>query len=236
MFHGPNAGRLLEAWSQPSGGHRTVTVSWWPSSKIPQHWFVTCDLHSVWFCIVVAKCSEMGSVSVSIYQKIPTGCGAGRLMGSSQPRAWKAHEIFAFARFRLRRARFACFQKPSRWLCVRLWRSSCMHRFSKSLSNNGRVRASRNCLVSSTWHCQDVAKDQSSSARSWAFFLASSYWAAVLANKILSLPTSRAFCVWSFWRMFLLIGGEQEEAPKNIREACEPLLLPSYETARDAGL
>ena len=25
--------------------------------------------------------------------------------------------------------------------------------------------------------------------------------------------------------MFLLIGGEQEEAPKNIREACEPLLL-----------
>ena len=47
MFHGPNAGRLLEAWSQPSGGHRTVTVSWWPSSKIPQHWFVTLDLHSV---------------------------------------------------------------------------------------------------------------------------------------------------------------------------------------------
>ena len=53
------------------------------------------------------------------------------------------------------------------------------------LSNNRKVCASGNCLLSSTWHCQDVAKDQGSSARSWAFFLASSYWAAALANKIL---------------------------------------------------
>lgn len=172
-------------------------------------------------CVMVAKCNKMERVSVSIYQKIPTVLVDSRGIPNLE------HG---------KHMRFSYFQKPSRWLCVRLWRSSCMHRFSKSLSNNGRVRASRTCLVSSTCHCQDVAKDQSSPARSWAFFLASSCWAAVLANKILSLPTSRAFCVWSFWRMFLLIGAEQEEAPKNIREACEPLLLPSYETARDAGL
>ena len=105
----PTPARLLEAWSQPSGGHRTVTVSWWPSSKIPQHWFVTCDLHSVWFCIVVAKCSEMGSVSVSIHQKIPTGCGAGRLMGSSQPRAWKSTWDFRFCAFQAAKGEICLF-------------------------------------------------------------------------------------------------------------------------------